>query len=184
MKFSMVVLILTVFFMYNTYHDGKYTKMLTSWKKYYQMAFIGFAGLSLLVFMRKHPNESQSMLYHANSIIKFLPIEKGTADVLTPFFDFTKDNDTMNGQYGVKSFSSSRLMNSGKKSNKRCVSETKKKFVASRQNWTCCDCQKQLPAWFEVDHKVRLEHGGSNHIDNLEALCRDCHGKKTAMENL
>ena len=65
---------------------------------------------------------------------------------------------------------------------KRSVSETKKKWVASQQNWTCNHCNKQLPAWFEVDHKVRLEYGGSNHVDNLEALCRDCHGKKTAME--
>jgi 5-methylcytosine-specific restriction endonuclease McrA len=77
-----------------------------------------------------------------------------------------------------------RMLNSGKKTTKRSVSETKKKFVASRQNWCCGDCQHQLSAWFEVDHKIRLEHGGSNHIDNLVALCRECHGKKTAMENL
>ena len=31
---------------------------------------------------------------------------------------------------------------------------------------------------------MKLEYGGSNNIENLEALCRDCHGKKTAMENL
>lgn len=67
---------------------------------------------------------------------------------------------------------------------KRSVSETKKKFVASRQAWKCGDCQEQLNAWFEVDHKIRLEHGGSNHIDNLVALCRECHGKKTTIENL
>jgi len=29
-----------------------------------------------------------------------------------------------------------------------------------------------------------LENGGSNHVNNLIALCRDCHGKKTAIENL
>lgn len=75
------------------------------------------------------------------------------------------------------------LAEPGKKT-KRSVSETKKKFVAARQGWTCETCRKQLPAWFEVDHKVRLEYGGSNHIDNLVALCRDCHGAKTAMENL
>jgi len=45
-------------------------------------------------------------------------------------------------------------------------------------------CQKQLPAWFEVDHVMKLEYGGSNDITNLVALCRDCHGKKTAYENL
>jgi 5-methylcytosine-specific restriction endonuclease McrA len=67
---------------------------------------------------------------------------------------------------------------------KRSVSETKKKFVASRQGWKCGDCHEQLNAWFEVDHKTRLEHGGSNHIDNLVALCRECHGKKTTIENL
>jgi hypothetical protein len=70
------------------------------------------------------------------------------------------------------------------KKTKRSVSETKKKFVAARQGWICEHCNKQLPAWFEVDHKIRLEYGGSNHIDNLVALCRDCHGAKTAMENL
>jgi hypothetical protein len=70
------------------------------------------------------------------------------------------------------------------KATKRSVSETKKKYVASQQGWTCGDCKCQLPAWFEIDHKVRLEYGGSNHIDNLVALCRNCHGKKTAFENL
>lgn len=70
------------------------------------------------------------------------------------------------------------------KATKRSVSETKKKYVAAQQGWKCGKCSKQLPAWFEVDHKIRLEHGGSNHIDNLVALCRDCHGEKTAMENL
>lgn len=85
-------------------------------------------------------------------------------------------------------YSEDRVANSGAihdgKKTKRSVSETKKKYVASRQNWRCGHCDKQLPAWFEVDHKVRLEYGGSNHIDNLVALCRDCHGEKTAMENL
>ena len=67
---------------------------------------------------------------------------------------------------------------------KRSVSETKKKYVAASQNWCCKHCTKQLPAWFEVDHRVKLEYGGSNDVNNLEALCRECHGKKTALENL
>jgi hypothetical protein len=74
--------------------------------------------------------------------------------------------------------------NAGQPNTKRSVSETKKKFVAAQQGWTCGACKKQLPAWFEVDHKTRLDQGGSNHVDNLVALCRDCHGKKTAFENL
>ena len=47
-----------------------------------------------------------------------------------------------------------------RKATKRSVSETKKKFVVARQNWKCGDCQDQLNAWFEVDHKIRLEYGG------------------------
>ena len=62
--------------------------------------------------------------------------------------------------------------------------ETKKKYVAAQQNWKCGDCGEQLNAWFEVDHKIRLEHGGGNDVQNLVALCRECHGKKTAMENM
>jgi 5-methylcytosine-specific restriction endonuclease McrA len=88
------------------------------------------------------------------------------------------------GGGGVLQSAENRIIQSGKKGTKRSVSETKKKFVAARQNWHCGDCQTQLSAWFEVDHKVRLEYGGSNHVDNLVALCRECHGKKTAMENL
>jgi rubredoxin len=84
---------------------------------------------------------------------------------------------------GMEAARERRILNSGKKGTKRSVSETKKKYVASQQNWRCNDCNDQLKAWFEVDHVVRLEHGGSNHVDNLVALCRECHGKKTAFEN-
>lgn len=88
------------------------------------------------------------------------------------------------GGASLRSGAEARILNSGKNSSKRSVSETKKKYVASRQGWKCGDCGNQLSAWFEVDHKIRLEHGGSNHVDNLVALCRECHGCKTAMENL
>ena len=77
-----------------------------------------------------------------------------------------------------------KILSSGKTGTKRSVSETKKKYVASQQDWKCGECNKQLNAWFEVDHKVRLEYGGGNEVGNLVALCRECHGKKTAMENM
>jgi len=31
---------------------------------------------------------------------------------------------------------------------------------------------------------VRLEYCGGNDVQNLIALCRNCHGKKTASENM
>ena len=112
-----------------------------------------------------------------------MPVNRDATDMLSPFMDFTNQKNFFS-QSNPYQQQESRIINSGKTGTKRCVSETKKKFVAAQQSWTCAGCNTQLPAWFEVDHKIRLENGGSNHVDNLEALCRDCHGKKTAMENL
>ena len=114
-----------------------------------------------------------------------MPISKSSMDMLSPVIDFSSsyfDNagfmQTMNGGQET------RILSSGKNATKRSVSETKKKYVASQQQWKCGKCNNQLNAWFEVDHKVRLEHGGGNEVENLVALCRDCHGCKTAMENM
>jgi hypothetical protein len=194
MKFELLIFGMTAFFITNVYHDGKYVQIMKSWKKYYQMVGIGFAGLSAYLFIRKYPAHSRSLFTHANQIIKYMPIDKDASDLLSPLFNmeksniFTGDNHYTNGNgnnYQEISHQQKRMMNSGKNNNtKRCVSETKKKFVAAQQGWKCGDCKQQLPAWFETDHKIRLDNGGSNHVDNLVALCRDCHGKKTAFENL
>ena len=195
MKFELLVFGITAFFIANVYHDGKYVHIIKSWKKYYQMAGIGFVGLSAYLFMKKYPGHSRSLFTHANGIIKYMPIDKDASDLLTPLFDMTKSSMFSNdgdGTYqqngGMMTHQQKRMMNSGtnmgQPNTKRSVSETKKKFVAAQQGWNCGACKKQLPAWFEVDHKTRLDQGGSNHVDNLVALCRDCHGKKTAFENL
>jgi hypothetical protein len=202
MRFEIVILLVAGFIMANIYTEGKYVKVLYSWKKYYQMAGVAFGALMLYYLYKHNPLRAQQMLSTTNEYIKYLPIDKGTSSMLSPILDFTSRQDFANRQYssldGIgtggsnhpilsmpqPSTAETKIVNSGRTSNKRSVSETKKKFVAARQNWRCHDCQRQLPAWFEVDHTVRLEHGGSNHIDNLTALCRDCHGKKTAIENL
>ena len=207
MKLELIIIGITIFFILNTYSDGKYVKIVKSWKKYYQMAGIGFVGLSAYLFMKKYPGHSRSLFTHANGIIKYMPIDKDATDLLSPLLDMTKssmfsNNDTYNGgaytggayqqnnNGMMMTHQQKRMMNSGTNSGtgqpntKRSVSETKKKFVAAQQGWNCGACKKQLPAWFEVDHKTRLDQGGSNHVDNLVALCRDCHGKKTAFENL
>ena len=188
MRFEFVILLITAFVMGNIYTDGKYLNTVLSWKKYYQMAGVALFGYMLCWLMRKNPVQAQSMLVASNEYIKYLPVDKNAASIISPILDFTSKQDFAGagsrGYPQVHPQYESRILNSGGKSTKRSVSETKKKFVAARQNWHCGDCNKQLPAWFEVDHTVRLEHGGSNHVDNLIALCRDCHGKKTAIENL
>jgi 5-methylcytosine-specific restriction protein A len=138
------------------------------------------------------------MFSHANDIIRYMPISRSSADMLSPFLDFANKkslfqdgggggggeaNLAQSGGGAKQARMEARITSSGRNNaTKRSVSETKKKFVAAQQSWKCGHCDRQLPAWYEVDHIVRLEHGGSNNVDNLVALCRDCHGKKTAME--
>ena len=196
MKTEYIIFIITAFLIANTYYDGRFLKTLQSSQKYIKMATFAFVGLSIYLFAKKNPDQSRSMFMHANDIIKYMPVSKDTADVLSPFLDFTnktslfRDGAVSSGGSGGHgpgkglNQKQNKVLTSGKTSTKRCVSETKKKFVAAQQGWKCGHCSRQLPAWYEVDHIMRLEHGGTNHIDNLVALCRDCHGKKTAIENL
>jgi hypothetical protein len=192
MKLEIIILLITGFFVINVYNDGKYFNKLKQWKKYYQMAFYGFIGLSLLLFIRKYPYQSKDLCIQANNFVKFAPMDKESKDMLSPILKFASHNYN---NYNYRNNSSEyqensqikRMLNSGSNANsnvKRSVGETKKKYIAAQQNWKCGKCGCMLPAWFEVDHKLRLEYGGSNHISNLEALCRNCHGEKTAKEKL
>ena len=216
--------------MYNAYYDGKILKKIMHYKKYYQIAIFGLLGIGIYLIIKRNPNDTRKILMNANNVVKYMPIDKSSLDMISPILDFTSqgDNGGNDGSFGNSSFmndltnqaggtqypygsgffnklgiqsSERRILQSGrvnnnygtgnntqeinsKKATKRSVSETKKKYVASLQNWKCGHCQNQLNAWFEVDHKMRLENGGGNELDNLIALCRDCHGKKTAMENM
>ena len=201
MKLELFIFGITAFLVFNTYYDGKYLKVFHSWQKEIKMSTFAFVGLSLYIFLKKNPGQSQSMLSHANDIIRYMPISRSSADMLSPFLDFANNKSMFQDGDGTSGGNSNgdlgggggggrreaqmeaRIRSSGRNNaTKRSVSETKKKFVAAQQSWKCGHCDRQLPAWYEVDHIVRLEHGGSNNVDNLVALCRDCHGKKTAME--
>ena len=191
MRLEIFILGLTAFFVYNAYTDGKYSKMLLSFKKYYKMIFYVLLGLGIYVLLKRNPDQGRNMLLYANNVVKFMPIDKNSMDMLSPIIDFTSTNEdssfmeSVNGIYSNPGFSGEkRMMNSGKNGTKRSVSETKKKYVASNQSWKCGNCQAQLDHTFEIDHKVRLEYGGGNDVQNLIALCRNCHGKKTANENM
>lgn len=196
MRLEIFVLGLTAFFIYNAYNDGKYTKMLMTFKKYYKMIFYALLGIGIYAILKKNPNQGRNMLLYANNVVKFMPIDKTSMDMLSPVFDFTStgdrsfmesfnniDDSNIMGSTGLCN-SDRRLVNSGKNGTKRSVSETKKKYVASQQDWKCGGCKSQLDHTFEIDHKVRLEYGGGNDVQNLIALCRNCHGKKTASENM
>lgn len=195
MRLEIFVIGITAFFIYNAYTDGKYTKILLSFKKYYKMIFYTALGIGIYILLKRNPSQGRNMLLYANNMVKFMPIDKTSMDMLSPIIDYTSNdsegrsfmeslNELDPSNLGSGFSSEQRMMNSGKNGTKRSVSETKKKYVASSQEWKCGNCKQQLDHTFEIDHKLRLEYGGGNEVQNLIALCRNCHGRKTASENM
>jgi hypothetical protein len=195
MRLEILIFGITAFLLYNAYYDGKYTKMLLAYKKYYKMALIGFLALCFYIMVKRNPSQTKNMLLYTNNMIKYMPIDKSSMDMISPIFDLSTRgrgfmegfNSELNPGYNYNPTiiaQQQRHMLTGQKPMKRSVSETKKKYVASMQDWKCGQCAKKLTHTFEVDHKIRLEHGGGNDVTNLVALCRECHGEKTAMENM
>lgn len=205
LKLEILFIVVIGAFLYDTYYDGKYSKQLLSYKKYYKMIGISFIIFCVYVMLKKNPSQGKQMLVYANNMVKYMPMNRNSLHLLNPILDLTSSigNGSFN-QYPTSrpfippNLSHNTVMNSGGgggninngsdgnkvKATKRSVSETKKKYVAYQQDWKCGKCSKKLPYTFEVDHKIRLEYGGSNDTSNLVALCRDCHGEKTAMENM
>ena len=195
MRLEILIFGITGFFLYNAYHDGKYTKLILSYKKYYTMALIAFLALCFYITIKRNPLQTKNMLLYTNNMIKYMPIDKSSIDLISPIFDLSSKrasfmencNSSLNPNYNYNPMlvpQQQRNMLSGNKPVKRSVSETKKKYVASMQDWKCGQCKHKLTHTFEIDHKIRLEHGGGNDVTNLVALCRECHGQKTAMENM
>ena len=157
------------------------------------MIFYVCLGVGIYLLLKKNPSQGRNMLLYANNVVKFMPIDKASMDLLSPIIDFTSLSkssfmESLNDiDASTTSFSNNNIQkinSSGKNATKRCVSETKKKYVAAGQEWKCGKCNEQLDHTFEIDHKIRLEYGGGNDVNNLVALCRNCHGKKTASENM
>ena len=195
MKLEILIFGITSFLLYNSYYDGKYTKMLFAYKKYYKMALIGFLALCFYIMIKRNPLQSKNMLLYTNNMIKYMPIDKSSMDIISPIFDLsTKSKGFMEALNPEPNYTHNSNSNSNYNSNynsglyqkpvKRSVSETKKKYIASMQDWNCGQCNKKLSHTVEIDHKIRLEHGGGNDVGNLVALCRECHGEKTALENM
>ena len=146
MKLGLLIFGITGFLIVNTYYDGKYTKILQLGHKYFKMAMFGFVGLSIYLFIKKNPDESKTLLSHANDIIRYMPIDRNTADMVSPFFNFTSVQQKLASANVAPQ--TKRMMNSGRTGQSRSVSETKKKYKASQQNWKCAHCGQQLKAKF------------------------------------
>lgn len=197
MKIELLIIAVTAFFIYNTYHDGKYTKMLLEYKKYYTIALYGLLGLSFVILMRRSPHNIKDLVNTATNLLKFVPTDKNTSKFIKPVLNLSKTNihsyqppiqhpiyNNNNNNNNLISTSDISYKDTIKKNFKRSVSESKKKFVAAQQSWRCNNCNDMLSASYEVDHVKPLYKGGDNSVSNLVALCRNCHGIKTMKDNL
>lgn len=189
MRFELWIFFIVVFFMYDTYYDNKYTKMIFTYKKHFQIIMIGIGGLLIYYIIKKSPENCKNLIFSANDYLRYIPIDKNTKEMMSPIIDLTTStlkNNNFNYENTIVTPQEKRMMNSGliTTSNKRVVSETKKKYVASKNNWKCANCKNMLTHTFEIDHKISLKNGGDNSIENLIPLCRTCHGDKTSFENM
>ena len=63
-----------------------------------------------------------------------------------------------------------------KPTKRKPIPKSVREEVFKRDNYCCVKCgsTKNL----EVDHDESLANGGTDHIDNLQTLCRDCNRRK------
>lgn len=205
MRLEFIVFCLTILGMAHIYTDGKYLKLALQHKKYIKMAGIALVGLFLFYVLKKlSPNKKREFLQMSNEYLKHLPIDRNATNFISPILDFTSNNyfagagagaaavsaagaptlPVGNGRRGVAATAEIGGGGGGLQKVKRSVSETRKKFVASRQGWRCKSCDMLLDFTYEIDHVKSLASGGDNSVDNLVALCVGCHKQKTLMDYL
>lgn len=71
------------------------------------------------------------------------------------------------------------------------ISKTIKEKILNNQNQLCNNCECSLlikkdditKLKYEIDHIIPISCGGDNNIENLQALCKECHTEKTNRES-
>jgi 5-methylcytosine-specific restriction protein A len=196
MRIEILLFIITGAIVANIYTEGVYWKKLFQYKKYYQMGGAIMGSLFLYWMIKKNPGSAKELILSSNEYIKYLPVDRNVTSFIEPLIDFTTKQSYVNDGYsqpilamgpkGRTPLEQPREIRGQGETNrmKRSVSESKKKWIAAKQGWKCRECSTVLPATYEVDHIIRLQHGGSNEIDNLQALCPSCHRNKTMMETM
>ena len=59
-----------------------------------------------------------------------------------------------------------------------------RQMIANNQERKCGHCSNDLQTYFQVDHIIGKQFGGDNSLENLMALCGECHNQKSALENI
>ena len=67
--------------------------------------------------------------------------------------------------------------------NRRKLNKNIRNEIRNNQNNKCNDCNNSLSQYYNIDHIIGLQYGGTDNFDNLQALCCECHAKKSLIEN-
>ena len=200
-----LILVPIVIIILNVIPQNKTFKFIS--KFYYYSKFIVLLIPFILIYLKP---EIKDKLLKVFKDIDNQPVHMNMNDMMSSYFDTKKNNyqrnysypqnnqmnyNQGNYSYPQNNFQMNNRMNMINPKNfrhpqakpvrhKRNVSESKKKYIASQQKWRCTHCSSLLDNTYEVDHIVALYKGGTNELNNLEALCRNCHGKKTFKEKM
>ena len=184
MMYKILIISLIIFFINEYFFKDKLLNFLGMAHKYFKTFLIILAIVAIYFSLKKE----DSLIGKINTLSK-INLKNPMKHILEIFMNntdntFKKDNtfkmDTNETIINDILSKNNNFIN--KTTSKRSVSETKKKVVAHNQDWKCNKCNMKLPPSFEVHHVKPLHNGGSNGIDNLVALCRNCHGTETVNE--
>lgn len=111
-----------------------------------------------------------------NQVLKLVGLVTGASILISKY---TPQFKSSLSYFSVNSYNNYQNKGNYIKKHKRNINGITKKQVAASQKWTCNHCNELLDATYEIDHIHPLFKGGDNSITNLQALCRNCHIKKT-----
>jgi 5-methylcytosine-specific restriction protein A len=131
-----------------------------------------------IVFSKE--DDKNVILYHNPNNIHHVPYDnvKQFADA----FNIDFKNESLSS-LAIKMFG---LFNTKSNIVKRMnIKKSIKIELLNEQDRKCKKCKIDIECpKYEVDHIIRLADGGSNEIDNLQILCKECHKAKTNAENI
>jgi hypothetical protein len=204
MRLEVWLLLITAFVLGNLYYEGRWLRQVSANQKYIKMAGVLFAAYSVYWIFRGGPGRRGAAAQAASAALRELDAD--AAQQLGPLLDRVAAAAAASGEasaigappavgashrfvpahpWQASGLRDAPALPGGtQRLHRRSVSEARRRHVAASQNWACAHCRSTLAASYEVDHIMRLDRGGSNEIDNLVALCRNCHGEKTRMEML
>jgi predicted restriction endonuclease len=174
---TIVLVVGIILFIINHKYDGIIMRLYGYASKLPQ--FIAIAAAFVTLIFPSLTRDSDLTNFNVANIAN--NVNNANYNIINDYLNFGKTVDNSKNNYNKNK---SKNSNNSNNNITRNVSESVKKHIAAQQQWRCADCLSLLPATYEVDHIKPLYQGGNNSMANLQALCRNCHGKKTLLDRI